>query len=288
MPNPYSRLLLSCLLCGLCWGSSVYAEQPLVVRFAPEKDYGPFIYADQHGAIRGLSAEMLNALLPYAGLEIQYLPAQPLASILQQVQQQQADLVSSLRPTPERGRYLGFTSPYVAVPAVLVTPSSHSDANLQALAGQIVAVGQGYAVEEYVRRLYPQVIWHSVENDQQALQLLNERKVSGVVADLASVLFIQRQFGQTAWHIGGSIGFQYELAFAYRKDRPEIGERLNHALRQLPNTEREVILQRWLTAHDLSAPTPLQERLLLLGVMLLAAAGLIITILLLRPRHAQL
>ncbi len=48
------------------------------------------------------------------------LPAQPLAAILDAAQRGEGDLVSSLRPTPERAAYLAFTAPYVQVPAVRV------------------------------------------------------------------------------------------------------------------------------------------------------------------------
>ena len=101
--------------------------------------------------MEGLSADFLNAMATQGELRIDTLPAQPLASILEAARQGQVDLISSLRPTPERAEFLGFTRPYVTVPAVLVTLPSRDPQSLGDFRGRPVAVGRGYAVESFVR-----------------------------------------------------------------------------------------------------------------------------------------
>ena len=77
------------------------------VRFAPERDYGPFVFQRDDGRIDGLSVEMLGLLQQQAGLQIVTLPARPLSEQLAALRRREADLVSSLRATPERGEYAG-------------------------------------------------------------------------------------------------------------------------------------------------------------------------------------
>ena len=96
------------------------------IRFAPEKDYGPFVYQTADGKVVGLSIDILEALKPGLDSPVQVLPPQSLAVILEAAKRGEVDLISSLRPTPERSAYLAFTSPYVQVPAVLVVRQSLS------------------------------------------------------------------------------------------------------------------------------------------------------------------
>ncbi len=119
--------LLACLCLQPAASSRAAAAEPapaLTVRLAPERDCGPFVFVGDNGQLQGLSVGLLQRL-------------------------GRADLVSWLRPTPERAAFLAFTRPYVQVPAIVVQaarpPRGPGDgrARLEALAGRPVAVGAG-------------------------------------------------------------------------------------------------------------------------------------------------
>jgi ABC-type amino acid transport substrate-binding protein len=212
-------------------------------RFAPEIDYGPFVYQDHQGRVRGLSIDLLDEMRRHAELPLQMLPPRPLAQQLAAVRRGEVDLLSSLRPTPERAEYLAFSRPYVRVPAVLVGRTAL--AGLQALEGRSVAVGRGYAVEAHVRQHHPGVRWQPVDSDLDGLRRLLRGEVDALVVDVASVHFIAREHGLSGFVVGEPIGFEYALSFAWRRDRPDIGEALEEALRRIPADRRQALLARW-------------------------------------------
>lgn len=239
----------------------------LQVRFAPEADYGPFVYLAEDGRIQGLSVDLLQRLLPALGWELVMLPPRPLAENLAAARRGEADLLSSLRPTPERAQYLAFSRPYVEVPAVLVRRAEeavgavagaadgasgrvgHPRADhLAAYVGRPVAVGAGYAVEAHVRARHPGVLWQAVADDARALVLLRSGAVAAAVMDVASARFLMRRDGGEALVVGSPIGFDYPLSFAWPRDRPDIGEALERALAALPLAERDAVMQRWMSA----------------------------------------
>ncbi|QLG89079.1 transporter substrate-binding domain-containing protein [Chitinibacter bivalviorum] len=278
-----AQALLACWA-GLFIICSVWAEEPMLrVRFAPEKDYGPFIYQDPQGQLQGLSIDILHELAPMAHIELETQAAAPLATILTRAQAGQVDLISSLRPTPERAIYLGFTQPYVAIPAVLVSRQSDPQRTLEQLAELPVAVGKGYAVEQFVRDRHPRVQWLAVSDDAVALKLLEQGQVKAIVADLASVIFITRAQRNLDWRVDQNVGFQYQLSFAFAKDKPEIGERLDRALRSLPLVRREAILSHWLDAQKIEASRPHYLILIGIAVGLLLLSALIVIV----GRHRQ-
>jgi ABC-type amino acid transport substrate-binding protein len=240
----------------------------LTLRFAPEADYGPFVFSDAQGQVRGLSVELLQALAPLGAFQIQTLPARSLHEHLAAAQRGEVDLLSSLRPTAERSRYLAFTEPYVVVPAVLVLPPGQARQQaLQSLQGLPVGVGRGYAVEQFVRDRYPAVQWRSFADDHQALLAMGRGEIRGLVADMASLHFLaQRDAATPRYEIHQHIGFEYPLSFAYPLAREDIGERLRRALRALPAQSRREIVQRWIPAGLNAYEDPRHADLRLLAV----------------------
>lgn len=235
---------------------SFSVQAAMLVRFAPEKDYAPFVSETPGGHVEGLSIDVLEALKPLLDIQLTVLPAQPLNRILEAARRGEVDLVSSLRPTPERAAYLAFTAPYIQVPAVLVVRQSISPARLKDLNGQRVAVGQGYAVEPFVRQNFRGIDWQAVPDDLVGLQGLVGGKYQGVVADIASVSHAIRAHQITGVQVVEAIGFEYPLSFAYRKDLPKLGQQLDAALMRLEPQTRQKITDRWIDAHALQFEDP--------------------------------
>jgi ABC-type amino acid transport substrate-binding protein len=261
------------------------------IRFAPEKDYGPFVYQSAEGRVVGLSIDMLDALKPGLDAPVETLPAQPLAAILEAAQRGEVDLISSLRPTPERSAYLAFTSAYVQVPAVLVVRQSVSPAQLKDLKAQRVAVGQGYAVEAFVRQAYPQVDWQAVPDDLIGLQGLMTGRYQAVVADIASVSHLMRQGQVKGVQVSQAVGFDYPLSFAYRKSLPQLGRQLEAGLQRLDDSTlddstRQKIINRWIDAQALQYEDTRRQTLRWAGLALAAMAAVILAGLYVRRRRA--
>jgi ABC-type amino acid transport substrate-binding protein len=255
------------------------------IRFAPEKDYAPFIYQSSQGKVEGLSVDILDALKAGLDAPVLNLPAQPLATILEAAQRGEVDLISSLRPTPERSAYLAFTSPYVQVPAVLVVRQSLSPAQLKDLNGQRVAVGKGYAVEAFVRQAYPQVDWQPVPDDLSALQGLMAGHYQAVVADIASVSHATRHQQVKGVQVAQAVGFDYPLSFAYRKSLPQLGRQLEAGLQRLDGAARQKIIDRWIDTEAMQYEDVRRRRLRWAGLVLGALAAATLLTLSLRRRR---
>ncbi|MDT7514427.1 transporter substrate-binding domain-containing protein [Rhodoferax mekongensis] len=247
------------------------------IRFAPEKDYAPFVSAGPAGQVQGLSIDVLDILKPRLGGDVQVLPADNLANILQAARRGEVDLISSLRPTPERAEFLAFTEPYVMVPAVLVVKQGPIPPTLKDLADRPVAVGKGYAVESFVRTNYPLIRWVAVSDDVAALQALLRGDVDGVVADVASVSDATRHSGIRGVQVVESLPFEYELSFAYRKELTALGDALNAGLKDITPATRQALLRRWIDTETLTYEDPrltwVRKLAMVLSVLALVMVG---------------
>ena len=217
------------------------------VSYAPERDYGPFVYLDGDGAVRGLSVDFLALIGEKTGLRFVATEALPLNANLDKAKRGAVDMLTSLRPTPGRAAFLGFTTAYVAIPAALIRRADQpAGLGLRDMAGRTVALGKGYAVEEFVRARYPRVQWLALASDDAALAALVAGQVDGVVADVASLQFLVSRRGWNQLVVAGHVGFEYPLSFAYRKDLPMLGEVVQRGLRAISAAERRHLLARWL------------------------------------------
>lgn len=254
-------------------------------RFAPESDYGPFVFAGADGQAQGLSIDMLHLAQRRTGLKLVSLPPQPLKDLLEGARRGRIDLLSSLRPTPERGEFLEFGQPYVSVPAVVLVragdtmPPRAARHVLDAFGGRRVAVGDGYAVEHFVRRTHPDVKWHSVRDDSVGLRGVLDGRYDAAVVDAASASFLtqrERIFGLAS---AGEVGFAYDLGFAVRRGQGVLLSVLDAGLRTATPEERQAIVDRWLTPlpalpEHSRAPVATRVALACLALAALAALGL--------------
>lgn len=266
--------------------TAVMGEQ--VIRFAPEKDYGPFVYVNAQGEVAGLSIDILEAIKPALNQPVRTLPARSLAEILAAAKRGEVDLISSLRPTPERSEYLAFTSPYVQVPAVLVVRTGSSKLKIKDLTGKPVAVGKGYAVEAFVRSNYPQLDWQAVPDDLTALQGVVTGQYQAAVADIASVSHLLREGQVASVQVSEAVGFNYPLGFAYRKTLPDLGRRLESALQNLDVSTRRNIVNTWIDASALEYEDSRQAVLRWSGIVVGALSAAFFLSLYLRKRRKSM
>ncbi len=227
----------------------LWISQHPEVEYALEADYGPFIYLDQQGEVKGLSVDVLKLISSKTGLRFKPGPPSHLAAILAQAQMQKLALITSLRATPERSGFLNFSSPYAAIPAVLVLAERQPLKTLSELKGRRIAVGKAYAVEQFVRSTYPEIEWQSVPDDLSALKALQLGEVEGVVADLASLNFLRSHPDSPKFAVAAKVGFTYELSFAFSKDQTELAAIVQAGLLAISPTERDNLLNKWMPAE---------------------------------------
>ncbi len=256
-------------------------------RFAPEADYGPFVYRGTDGRAQGLSIDLLELVMATTGLKVEHLPTQPLAGILDGLRRGEIDFASSLRPTPERGAYLAFTRPYVEIPTVLATRPGGPRRTFAELAGRRVAVGADYAVEPHVRRRYPRVDWVAVPSDSEGVAGVIEGRFEAVVLDVASLAFVTQMQRLSPLVVVEGVGFEYALSFAVRKDLPVLVDVLDAALLDIPAGRREALVDRWLGPYAPQLTTPTSRRGLDIGTGLIGAAGVLAAVGVWRSRRRR-
>lgn len=251
------------------------AQHPRL-RVGASATYGPFTFSDADGRTAGLSVDYAGRLSELTGLQFEFQPPQLFARNLEALRQGELDVLMSLRETPDRAAVLGFTRPYVSVPAVLLRRSGASDGPLRP--GEAVAVSRSYAVAEFMRERYATNPLQIEPDDKTVLRRLASGEIGAAVMDQAGATYLMRVEGIGNLRVVDDIGFSYALGIGYRRDWPMLGRILDKALARIGEGERHAMADRWITQDSEAARW--QRRLLwAVGaglVLVLAGMGLML------------
>lgn len=207
--------------------------------------YGPFTYVDDEGRVAGLSVDYAHRLAELTGLHFDFQPPQTFAENLGDLTVGEIDVLMSLRETPDRTQGIGFTRPYITVPAVLLRRAGAADGPLQP--GEPVAVSRGYAAAEFLRDRYATNPLRVEADDTAVLRRLAGGEIGAAVMDLAGATHLMRRDGIGNLRVVDDIGFSYALGIGYRRDWPMLGRILDKALTRIGEAERHAIADRWIT-----------------------------------------
>jgi ABC-type amino acid transport substrate-binding protein len=215
----------------------------------PEKNSPPYSYQNSSGTPQGLSIDYIDLIAEKIGAKIQYLPARSRSQILDDVRQnKKGDVVTSLTDTKEREDILYFSDTYVTTPAVIVVRKDLDKGKTLALSdltGKKVAIGDQYAVEEFVRINNPRIVIESVVDDESGLQQVVLGEVDAAIMDITSLSFYLSKQVLNSVKVVGNTGFEYKLSFAVPKDKEILQSILDKGLQQISTNDRQILIDKW-------------------------------------------
>jgi PAS domain S-box-containing protein len=160
------------------------------------------------------------------------------------------DILPCVLKTPERSKFLRFTKPYLSFPMVILTREDAAFiSGVQDFKDNKVAVVRGYATQELLEQDYPDRKFYLANNLEEALKALSKGKVDAYVGNLASITYTTQKLGLTNLKVSTTAPYKFELAFAVRKDWPQLVNILNKSLESLPESKRAEIHNHWISVR---------------------------------------
>ena len=120
-----------------------------VIRVASDPDYAPFQFTNESGESVGLANDYLEIISQRLGIRFEYRLSDSWAQALQLIEAHQADMVAVATETPERLKYMRFTTPYVEYPDVIITRSGENVSSLEALHGKQLLTIKGFGCKDF-------------------------------------------------------------------------------------------------------------------------------------------
>ena len=229
-------------------------------------------FFDDIGEYRGITADFLVLIQERLKIRFDIVRLGNWDEVIRQTREGKVDVWGAAAKTAEREEYMGFTRPYIDLPAVIIVRQEETrNLTMSQLDEMRVVLIKNYASKEFIEQNYPELNTIAVPDIETGLRMVSFGIADAIVATNAAAVYYIEKNGLTNLRVAGESGFEWHLHFASRKDWPMLNEILQKGLDSISEEEKLSILRRWI--HLEYTPRKLdKEDIMLISVTL---AGLI-------------
>ncbi len=235
---------------GLTEAEKAWLAEHKHVRLGVDPAWPPFEFFDITRVYSGIASDYVRYL--NQKLNIEMVPVQDLSwsMVMDKARANEIDVLPCVLKTPARSKFLRFTKPYLSFPMVILTrEDAPFISGVEDFEDNKVAVVRGYATQDLLEQDYPDRKFYLANNLEQALKALSKGKVDAYVGNLASITYTTQKLRLTNLKVATTAPYKFELAFAVRKDWPQLVNILNKSLESLPDSERVKIYNHWISVR---------------------------------------
>ncbi len=207
----------------------------------------------QNGEHIGISADIFELFWEKLPVRMEVFPARTWADSVAAAKSRRCDLYTLVASTPERRQYMDFTEPYIDFPVVLATNTSQIFIeDFEQVTDQPIGMVTGYAINELLRKQYPDANFVEVVSIEDGLQRVERGELYGYVDNLMPIAhMIQHKFTGSI-KISARLDERVSLAVGTRNDEPILGDIFQRLVQDL-NSQPELkqsIYNRWVSVRQ--------------------------------------
>jgi diguanylate cyclase (GGDEF)-like protein/PAS domain S-box-containing protein len=195
----------------------------------------------------GMNSEYIKIFEESIGIPIRPIKTTSWKESIEFAKDRKCDILSLLKESPSRKKYLNFTTPYLNPSVVLVTkPNVYFIDDVQVLKTEKIGVVKGYASKDVLLQQYPHMKIIEVENIENGLKKVIQGELFGVIDALPTIAYrIQGEFiGQLK--ISAKVIDKWEMGIGVRNDDLILLNILNKAIEKLPKNIESTILNKYI------------------------------------------
>ncbi len=217
------------------------------VVLAPSPDWEPMENFDEHGRYTGLVADMIRLIEKKLDFKFKIIRVSSWEEILDKAMSREVDVISAAQITPERKQFMNWSQPYITLrTTIIVRNSLKGNLKLEQMQGMRIGVPSGYAVGEYIRANYPELLLIDVPTGWQGLLQVSFGELDGMIMEIPNALYEIEKHSITNLRLAGDTGYKLQLAIGIRKDWLIFTAIIDKALNNITKTERDEIFNRWI------------------------------------------
>ena len=252
---------LLCLFPALCSGFELtqeekeYLKQLGPITLCVDPDWIPFEHVDARGNYTGIAADLLGIVSRRIGVPFKLVRTQNWDESLENSRQGKCLLLGFLNQTSKRSEWLLFTEPLFSDPNVFITREEHAFiADPAELIGESIVFPSGTAMEERIRRDYPNLKILRVESEAQAIEMVSSKKADMTMRSLIVAAYTIKQQGLFNLKIAGQLpDYTNQLRIGVLRREPILRNILSKAISTITPQERGQIVNQHVAINVQSA-----------------------------------
>lgn len=245
-----------------------------VVNYSSDPNFPPIEFHNGKEHHSGMSKDFVVLLGKKMGIRFNLIESESWTEIMKMGQTRKIDMWSAAAPTASRREYMNFTKSYIQLPAVIIVRDDKKQMQtMDTLSGKKIAVGKGYAIQDFISDNHPELDIEAVPNVLTGLRMVSLGLVEAMIVNIAVAKYYIEQDAITNLRVGGKSGFTYDLAFASRKDWPLLNSVLEKGMSRITQEEMQDIYQKWTPKEEETWITVKNLLAWILGSLLVFAVG---------------
>jgi polar amino acid transport system substrate-binding protein len=226
-----------------------YLKKKKVINMCVDPDWMPFEKIE-NGQHIGMAADYFNIIKEKTNLNIELIKTVNWTESLEFAKQRKCDILSFLMTTPERKKYLDFTTAYFKAPIVMATKSDVPFINdFNSLKGKKLGLPKGYAFIEVLRVDYPDLTMVEVDNIDDGLKKVVQGEIYGYIGTLATIGYSFQKKFTGELKISGKFDGTWDFSVGVRNDDPILLNIFQKAVNSIDKESEQKILNKWLSIN---------------------------------------
>ncbi len=223
-----------------------YLNKLGTIKACVDPDWAPFEMLSPKGEYSGIGADLLALVAKNLGITIDILPTKDWDESIALSKEGTCQIISFLNQTPARSQWLLFTEPHFSDVNVFITREEHPFiANLADLVDKTIVFPKGTAMEELIRKDYPNLRIITTETEMEAFKMVSDKKADMAMRSLIVSAYTIKKEGFFNLKISGQLpNYTNQLRIGIIKNEPMLRDILNKSVMSISNKERESIVNQ--------------------------------------------
>ncbi|MEA3500319.1 MAG: transporter substrate-binding domain-containing protein, partial [Candidatus Marinimicrobia bacterium] len=218
------------------------------IRIAPDPSFPPIEYFDEQGNYVGISADYMKLIEEDLSIKFEVVHCKNWDEVLQKARDREVDLLPAAAQTPQRAKYMSFSSPHLIYPGVIITRNDYNKvSSLKQLSNKKVAVVSGYVWEDFFTLHLSEVEIYSVNSVLEGIRDVSTGKIDIMIGTLPVVLYYIEKEGIHNLQVAGETGYYTKLSIISRSDWPILNSIMEKSLQNIPSEQKNSIKDKWIT-----------------------------------------
>ena len=224
-----------------------YLDNKQFISMCIDPNWMPYEKFDADGKHVGMTADFYKLFQKELGIAFKTVKTKNWSESLEAAKQRECDIFSLAMETPERKKYMNFTSPFLSIPLVLATRldvAFFDDLNY--LKDKKIGIVKGYAFNELIRKKYPNFQVVDVDNLKKGLQSVANGELFGCIGTMASIGYMFQTDFVGELKIAGKFDEKWELGIGVRNDDPLLFGILEKTIQHISQKDRNTIFSKYI------------------------------------------
>ncbi|MDY0321570.1 MAG: ABC transporter substrate-binding protein [Arcobacteraceae bacterium] len=200
----------------------------------------------ENGQHVGIAAEIMGIISQKIDIPIKLIQTTNWAQTLEKAQLRECDILALAENTPNRLKYLNFTTPYIITPLVIATKSGIPFINnLENIKGNQLGIVRNYSMYELLQAKYPNINLIEVDSIQDGLAQVEQEKIFGLLDNSIVINHEIQKEKLNTLSISGQFKDTFYLSIATRNDEKILHDIMEKALNSIDKSTKDAIMDKW-------------------------------------------